>query len=178
MKHVTSSRRQIVMAALIALALVGAAMRYWAADPSLARQIGTLLLVLWLPAVGNLVAFVIRTLPARARRPTGFGAARAFTPQLIVRISPLEAGASPAQSLPPDESRFTLVVGSEGFTARTAVPLSLVLAGTGTPPEVLLELLRPKLALPRLPPGTRFHLLVGQVAVAEGTVERVHPAST
>jgi hypothetical protein len=58
MKHVTSSRRQIVMAALIALALVGAAMRYWAADPSLARQIGTLLLVLWLPAVGNLVAFV------------------------------------------------------------------------------------------------------------------------
>jgi hypothetical protein len=174
MKHVTSSRRQIVMAALIALALVGAAMRYWAADPSVARQIGTLLLVLWLPAVGNLVAFVIRTLPARARRPTGFGAARAFTPQLIVRISPLEAGASPA----PDESRFTLVVGSEGFTARTAVPLSQVLAGTGTPPEVLLELLRPKLALPRLPPGTRFHLLVGQVAVAEGTVERVHPAIT
>jgi hypothetical protein len=174
MKHVTSSRRQIVMAALIALALVGAAMRYWAADPSVARQIGTLLLVLWLPAVGNLVAFVIRTLPARARRPTGFGAARAFTPQLIVRISPLEAGASPAQ----DEGGFTLVVGSEGFTARTAVPLSQVLAGTGTPPEVLLELLRPKLALPRLPPGTRFHLLVGQVAVAEGTVERVHPAIT
>jgi hypothetical protein len=60
MKYVTSSRRQIVMATLLGLAIVGAAMRYWAPNPSTARDIGTLLLVMWLPAVGNIVSFVMR----------------------------------------------------------------------------------------------------------------------
>ena len=60
MKYVTSSRRQIVMATLLVLAIVGGAMRYWAPNPSTARDIGTLLLVMWLPAVGNLVSFVVR----------------------------------------------------------------------------------------------------------------------
>ena len=45
MKYVTSSRRQIVMATLLGLAIVGAAMRYWAPNPSTARDIGTLMLV-------------------------------------------------------------------------------------------------------------------------------------
>ncbi len=48
------------MATLLGLAIVGAAMRYWAPNPSATRDIGTLLLVLWLPAVGNLVSFVVR----------------------------------------------------------------------------------------------------------------------
>ena len=60
MKYVTSSRRQIVMATLLGLAIVGGAMRYWAPNPSTARDIGTLLLVMWLPAVGNLISFVVR----------------------------------------------------------------------------------------------------------------------
>jgi TRAP-type C4-dicarboxylate transport system permease small subunit len=60
MKYVTSYRRQIVMATMLGLALVGGAMRYWAPNPSVTRDIGTLMLVLWLPAVGNLVSFVVR----------------------------------------------------------------------------------------------------------------------
>jgi hypothetical protein len=60
MKYVTSTRRQIVMATLLGLAIVGGAVRYWATNPSTARDIGTLLLVMWLPAVGNLISFVIR----------------------------------------------------------------------------------------------------------------------
>ena len=60
MKYVTSARRQIIMATLLGLAIIGAAMRYWAPNPSTTRDIGTLMLVLWLPAVGNLVAFVVR----------------------------------------------------------------------------------------------------------------------
>jgi hypothetical protein len=60
MKYVTSARRQIIMATLLGLAIVGAAMRYWAPNPSATRDIGTLMLVLWLPAVGNLVSFVVR----------------------------------------------------------------------------------------------------------------------
>ena len=60
MKYVTSSRRQIIMATLLGLAIVGAAMRYWAPNPSTARDIGTLLMVMWLPAVGNIISFAVR----------------------------------------------------------------------------------------------------------------------
>ncbi|NPC59094.1 hypothetical protein [Caenimonas soli] len=65
MKYVTSSRRQLVMATLLGLAIVGAAMRYWAPNPSTARDIGTLLMVMWLPAVGNIIAFAVRQLHKR-----------------------------------------------------------------------------------------------------------------
>ncbi|MBA3773934.1 MAG: hypothetical protein H0X13_16020 [Ramlibacter sp.] len=60
MKDVTSARRQIIMATLLGLAIVGAVMRYWAPNPSATRDIGTLMLVLWLPAVGNLISFAVR----------------------------------------------------------------------------------------------------------------------
>jgi hypothetical protein len=173
MKHVTSSRRQIVMATLLGLAVLGAGMRYWAADPSLARDIGTLLLVLWLPAVGNLVAFLVRQWHVRRpRRPMGFEATQAFAPQLIVRISPLEAQAAWGASIPPDQDCCTVIIGNEGFTARTAGALSQVLAGADMPRDVELELLRPELVLPRLVPGTGFRLLVGRAPVAQGTVVR------
>jgi hypothetical protein len=173
MKYVTSSRRQIVMAALLVLAVIGAAVRYWAPDPSLARDIGTLLLVLWLPAVGNLVAFLVRRWHPGARSRAGFGAQQAFSPQLVVHITALEG--SPGASLAPDLRGCTIAVGHEGFTARTAIPLARVLAEGGAPQDVPLELLRPELALQRLPPGTRFQLLAGQAAVARGTVQRPCP---
>lgn len=48
------------MVTLLGLAIVGAAMRYWAPNPSTARDIGTLLMVMWLPAVGNIISFVVR----------------------------------------------------------------------------------------------------------------------
>lgn len=169
MKYVTSSRRQIVMATLLALAIVGAAMRYWAPDPSLARDIGTLLLVLWLPAVGNLIAFLVRRLPKRPARVVAFGVTQAFSPHLIVSLSPLAVAAAPSE-----ETRCTLAIGKEGFTCRTAAPLSQVMASGGGTQDVPLELLRPEVALPRLRPGTAFELFVGQVHVAQGTVERTY----
>ena len=161
------------MATLLALAAVGAAMRYFASNPSLARDIGTLLLVLWLPAVGNLVAFTVRQWHLRVRRRTDFDAEQAFSPQLVVRLVPLGA-----QELPgaPDQRRCTIAIGSEGFTARTAAPLAQLLADGrspgNAPRDVPLELLRPALALPRLAAGTPFQLLAGNVAVAHGTVLR------
>ena len=175
MKYVTSSRRQVVMATLLGLAVVGAAMRYWAADPSLARDIGTLLLVLWLPAVGNLVAFAVRQWHGRAQRRRHFAAGRAFSPQLVVRITGLEARAFPPAVTAADPRLCTVALGREGFTARTAQPLAQVLAESSEPRDVPLELLRPELALPRLAPGTPFRLLAGEAAVARGTVLRTGP---
>ena len=159
------------MATLLGLAVVGAVMRYWAPKPSLARDIGTLLLVLWLPAVGNLIAFLVRQWAARRHRRTVFDASRPFTPHLAVRLSAFDAEAPLARVLSPQETRCTIVLGSEGFTARTGVPLAQALAGLPAPQDVALELLRPELARPRLAPGTRFHLLAGDVAIAQGTVE-------
>jgi hypothetical protein len=172
MKYVSSSRRQIVMAILLALAVVGGAMRHWATNPSLARDIGTLLLVLWLPAVGNLVAFGVRQWHLRARRRKEFDTARGFSPQLVVRITPLAAAGAISA---PDPRRCTVAIGKEGFTARTEAPLPLLLGETGSPRELPLELLRPGLALPRLQAGTPFQLLAGNVAVADGTVLRHFP---
>lgn len=172
MKYVSSSRRQVVMAVLLALAVAGAAVRYWAPNPSLARDIGTLLLVLWLPAVGNLIAFLARQLAMHKARRKGFDPARAFVPHVVVRLAPINAQPLPAHLLAHGGSGCTVVVGTEGFTARTAVPLLRVIDAMDRPQDVPMELLRPELALPRLPPGARFQLLAGQFTVAQGTVER------
>lgn len=165
----TSHRRQLIVAVLLALALVGAGMRQWADNPSLARDIGTLLLVLWLPAVGNIVAFAIgRWRAAHPQRPP-FDPAAAFQGHLLVelaRVGPAAAGAAT------DAGLCTLVVGSQGFTARLAQPLALWLAGP-QPAVLQVQLLRPTLALPRLPPGAPFSVLAGTRAVGTGRVLEV-----
>jgi len=175
MKYVTSGRRQVVMATLLALAIVGAAMRYWAPNPSRVRDIGTLLLVLWLPAVGNLVAFFMHQWAVYKARRKDFDPASAFAAHLVTRISPIDTQPLPAHMLSQGGNRCIVVVGTEGFTARTSVPLLRVIddMGRGRRQDISLELLRPEIALPRLPPGTRFQLIAGQVAVAQGTVERI-----
>lgn len=165
----TSARRQLIVAILLALAVVGAAMRQLAPDPSLARDVGTLLLVLWLPVIGNLIAFVAARLPRRAAGG-GFAPAAPFTPQLLVELTALAGATGPAA----DEVRCTLVVGNEGFTARLAMPLAQWLAAH-QPQRVEVELLRPEVALPRLVPDAGFTLLAGHTPVGAGRVLAVRP---
>ena len=163
----TSHRRQFIVAVLLALAIVGAGMRYWADKPSLARDIGTLLLVLWLPAVGNIVAFAIgRWRAAHPPRPP-FDPAAPFEGHLLAEL----AGVAPAAAAG-DASACTLVVGSEGLTARLAQPLSHWLAGP-QPAVLAVQLLRPALALPRLPAGAVFGILAGTRTVGTGRVLEV-----
>ena len=166
MKIVTSLRRQFAMAALLVLATVGATIRYWAHDPSVWHDIGTLLLVLWLPAVGNLVGFAIRKLPRRAPPKTGFTTGSAFVPHLLAEFTPL-----PTARILDDafERRCTLVIGEQGFTARLALPLSQWLAA-GSTQSLELELLRPALALPHLLPDTAFRILAGTAVIGKGHV--------
>jgi hypothetical protein len=161
---VTSSGRRLVMAALLALAIAGGVIRYFAPNPSTLHDVGTLLLVLWLPAVGNLISFLVRRIPLKAPRIVDFPAGAAFTPHLQVRLEPAGTAA-----LAPAERRCTLLVGSHGFTARLAQPLLETLRVPG-PQAAALELLHPAVALPHLAPGTDFHLLVGTTGVAKGCV--------
>ena len=173
MKYVNSSRRQIAMAVLLGLAAIGWAIRHWAPNPSLARDIGTLMLVLWLPAVGNLVAFVVRKIPRRAPRLTGFEPALPFAAHLVAKLESVQEQSERIASLPADLAQCTLVVGDEGFTARAAAPLAQVLPAAPGTWDVPLQLLRPSHALQRLAPGTRFQCLVGSDVIAAGTVERL-----
>ena len=154
------------MAVLLLLAVVGGAIRHWADNPSLLRDIGTLMLVLWLPAVGNLVAFAIRHIPRPAPPSLEFAGGSAFSPHLLAEITPVTGIAPPASVL---EERCTLLLGQAGFTARLASPLAQWLAA-GRQQTLELELLRPALALPQLPPGTAFDLLAGNSVVGHGRV--------
>jgi hypothetical protein len=171
----TSSRRQLIVFVLLVLALAGAALRQWADNPSITRDIGTLLLVLWLPIIGNVVAYVIVRMQGarRARRTAGFDPQAAFTPHLLVEVTPIDPATSALPPLSDEERNCTLVVGSEGFTARGTVPLAQWLAaGEAWPVE--LQLLRPALALPRLPAQTSFRILAGRSVVASGRVLQVN----
>ena len=171
MKYVTSSRRQVVMALLLSLAVIGGVIRYVAPPSSVSHDMGTLLLVLWVPAIGNVVAFVVqRAQVARHQSgPAAFGEGTQFTAQVVVALEPYDDALQRAQAMAPGERLCTVIVGSDGFTARAPRSLLLELGDGG---EVPLEFMRPALALPKLAPGTRIVLAAGTTAVAEGQVLR------
>jgi peptidoglycan/LPS O-acetylase OafA/YrhL len=165
----TPARRRLAMIALLLLALAGSFIRYLAPDPSTLRDIGTLLMVLWLPAVGNLVAYFVRKIPRRAPHLTaGFGAGSAFMPHLRVRLEPARTVRDLTAALASAGNSCTLVVANSGFTARLGGP-----APSQGEQGVEVELLRPEVALAQLTPGTEFRLAVGATAVAKGRVVEV-----
>ena len=166
---VTPSRRRWAMIALLALALAGFVIRNFATDPSTLRDIGTLLLVLWLPLVGNLVAFFVRKIPRRAPPATEFDEDAPFEAHLRVSIEPAAPPDGAVAPLDPALRHCTVLVARSGFTARAALPLAAALQGTGER-SLPLQLLHPAIALPRLPAGTEVHILAGRTAVARGRV--------
>lgn len=167
----TPSRRRWVMIALLLLAAAGGVIRASAPDPSTWRDIGTLLLVLWLPAVGNLVAYFLKKVPGRARPAMRFAPGSAFAPQLQVRLQWTPLAEDLRAGFDPAATQCTVLVGRSGFTARLGEPIGPVLAGS-SPRTLPLECLHPVVALRSLVPGTEFHLLAGTTAVAQGTVLR------
>jgi hypothetical protein len=167
----TPARRRLAMIALLLLAASGFVIRSFAENPSTLRDIGTLLLVLWLPAVGNLIGYFVKKVPHSAPPATDFAADAVFAPQLQARVEAVPAALHPGAVLD-GEQRCTLLVGRHGFTARTEQPLAAMLPASGTR-TLALELLHPKVALRKLAPGTQFHLLVRTTAVAKGEVTDV-----
>lgn len=165
----TPARRRLIMIALLLLAVAGSLIRYFAPDPSTLRDIGTLLMVLWLPAVGNLVAYFVRKIPRRAPQlAAGFGAGSPFTPHLRVRLEPAGTVRDLPAALASAGNSCTLIVANSGFTARLDGP-----APVQQDQGVQVELLRPEVALAQLATGTEFRLAVGATAVAKGRVVEV-----
>lgn len=165
-----SSRRQIITVVLLVFALIGAVVRWLAPDPSMARNLGTLLMVLWLPIIGNIIAWLIQRAKTPAQLPPGFAPDAAFEAHAHIELSLLPPD-TPRQSRPIRAGRFVcaLAVGSEAFTVRLAVP-----PGGEPEPEqpctLPVQFLRPEMAMARLTPGTRFVLLAGRTALGSGTV--------
>jgi hypothetical protein len=164
----TPARRRIIMIVLLSLAAGGGVVRYFAAPGTTLHDLGTMLLVLWLPAVGNLIAYLVRRMPRRARPGAGFAEGSAFTPHLRAHVEPIELPQAQRVLRAAGGTGCLLLVGQQAFTARLAQPVAHALATTQTQP---IELLRPAAALAQLPAGTAFHLLVGSTAVAKGRVE-------
>jgi hypothetical protein len=164
----TPARRQLAMAVLLLLAVSGAVIRKFAPQPSVLHDIGTLLLVMWLPAVGNLIAYLVRRIPRKAKAAPDFAAGSAFVADLRVQVQVLGLPQELASALTPQERRITVLAGQHGFSARLDVPVLQALAQPGEQ-ALSLQLLRPELA-GELPPGTEVHLVVGRTAAATARV--------
>lgn len=176
MPHVaTPYRRRLIMVVLLSLAVAGGVIRHYADASSSLHDFGTLLLVLWLPVVGNLIGWILRQLPWRQPKPQalpGFAPDTPFTPHLQAEVERVDLPDGWLAGLPPGHNTGLLLVGQRGYTVRSREPLAQVLSEGGSR-AVEMELLRPDTALPDLPPGTAFHWVVGSTAVATG---RVRPA--
>ncbi|MDM0013309.1 hypothetical protein QTH87_12770 [Variovorax sp. J22P168] len=165
------SRRKLIVIILLCVAVAGAVLRYLAAPGSTARDVGTLLMLLWVPIIGNVIAWLI----GRLRRPdqlapSPFDARGAFEPQLQVELT-LRPPGVPAADLPvaAGEHRCAFVVGNEAFSARWWVPEGRSFR-RGTVQLLEAEFLAPAVALPRFEAGTDFRMLVGDSFVGDGCV--------
>ena len=169
MKNI-SRRRQIITAILLAFALLGFAIRQLTPGPSLLRDFGSLLLVLWLPIIGNIIAWGVARFHARKAAPPGFDPASVFELSARVEITLLAAGV-PAASRPVRAGLFgcTVAVGTDGFTARLRVPPEQIPVPQ-VPQPLEIQFLRPDLALAKLSAGDGFVLIAGRVTLGRGVV--------
>jgi len=158
----TPAHRKLMVFVLLALALLGGLIRQLSDDGSTAHDVGTLMLVLWLPIVGNIIAHLINKRRLRRQAQRVFAPDQPFTMHLRVRLLP-GAATLPASGM----RHLALVVGQEGFSARTRQPL---LAWPADADLIDLELLKPALALPRLQAGTPFRVLFAGADVGAGCV--------
>ena len=167
-----SSRRQIITTVLLLFAVGGGLLRWLAPQPSLARDMGSLLLVLWLPIIGNIIAWVVAQAHKPKNAPPGFAPDSPFTPSAHITLT-LLAAEVPSQSRPIRAGLFhcMVVVGHEAFSARLQVPPHAEpVPEVAQPLEV--EFLRPEVALPKLKPGTDFTLLSGRTLLGRGQVQQ------
>ena len=165
--HATYARRRLVVVILLVFALAGGAIRLWAPNPSTLRDMGSLLLVLWVPVIGNVIAFLVHRIKLR-RTPFD----DPFAPELLVELIPL---APPPRLAQPLADSCALVVGTEGFTVRLSQPLAGWLKA-GSPIQVQAQFLKPTMAIALFQPETPFRIVAQQQLVGDGRVLDVFPA--
>lgn len=166
--HATAARRKLIVVVLLLLALAGGAIRALADNPSTLRDVGTLMLVLWVPVIGNVIAHLVRQV--RIARGHSFPRGQRFAGELLVEMQPLVQVSSFAA--PMTGSDCALVVGTEGFTVRLPRPVGDWLAA-GVAVQMQVQFLKPELALPQFAADTAFRIIARQHLVGQGRVIRV-----
>ncbi len=164
MFHATPARRKLVVVILLFLALLGGAIRLLAPNPSTLRDLGSLMLVLWVPVIGNVIAFFVRKIKLR-RTPFDLP----FAADLLVELTPL---APPPALAEPLADGCALVVGTEGFTVRLSQPLAGWLQA-GAPIQVQAQFLKPDMARAQFQADTPFRVVAQLQLVGQGRVLQV-----
>lgn len=125
---------------------------------------GNLLLVLWVPAIGNVIAFLVHRI--KLRRAAGFQIDHPLSAHLRIELVPLVR----ATGLQGDTC--ALVVGTEGFTVRLSRPLADWLTGDQAI-TVEAQFLRPEMARPVFHAATEFRVVAQNRLVGQGRVLQV-----
>ncbi len=168
------SQRRLIVILLLCMAAIAAVVRHFSEPGSGVHSVATVLMLLWLPVIGSIIGWCIGQLrrPPPAA-PPGFAPDRAFQPHASVEFK-LRPASVPAEDVPvqPGEHRCVFVVGNQGFQARWQVAPGETLR-RGELRARPVEFLTPDKALPLLPPGTAFRMLVGEAFVGDGRVLQV-----
>jgi hypothetical protein len=170
-----SSRRFFIVAVLLVTGVAGALLRSFSSPQSTPYYVGTMLMVMWVPVVGNIISFLVNRLsPAAPVRPS-FSSAMPFVPQVVVK---LVLSLAPGQGLAMNESdgkhHCLFITGTEGFSARVS-PLETEIAGEALCAEV--QFLLPAAALPKFPIGRTFEMKQGGRVVGTGQVLSLSPST-
>ena len=178
------ARRKLIVILLLCVAVGGAVLRHLGAPGTTLRDVGTLLMLLWIPIIGNIIAWLVnRMRAARALKKAAAAMAATpaappredtpFAPHAWVELTLRPAGV-PAEDLPIAEGlhHCALVIGNEGFSVRWQVGPGQSFR-RGTLQTLPVEFMAPEAALPRLRPGLAFRLLVGEAFIGDGQVLRL-----
>lgn len=177
------ARRKLIVIILLTVAVAGAVLRHYAPTGSTARDVGTLMLLLWVPIIGNVLGWLIarvwrRRAAAKAVRlaaatpvTAAFGPASTFQPHARVEFT-LRPARLPAENtpIPAGEHRCALVIDDQGYSARWFVDAAAPPLRRGQPRAMQVEFLTPMLALPQFRPGAAFRMLVDDAFVGDGRV--------
>jgi hypothetical protein len=163
-----SSRRFFIVVVLLVTAVAGSLVRSLSAPQSTPYDVGTLLMVMWVPVVGHVVGFLARKLRPKALAPLSFSSAMPYVPQIVVA---LELRSAHDLDLPKREQdgriHCLFIAGTEGFSVRVSL-LAIPMASGALGAEA--QFLVPSAALPKFPIGCTFRLMQGSSAIGTGQV--------
>ena len=168
-----SSRRYFIAVALLVTAVGGALLRAFSTPESTPYYLGTLLLVMWLPIVGNVISFFSKKRRASEPALPEFSSAMSFVPQAVVELElnpPRET-----QSLRTEQDgriHCLFILGTEGFTVRVSL---LETQGTGDTCRAEVQFLVPATAKPKVLVGSKFRLMRGGSSLGTGQVLSLRP---
>ena len=166
--NVRSSRRRFIAVALIVAALGGALLRIFSAPQSTTYDLGTLLMVMWVPIVGNIILFLAKKRRSEVKATHAFSAGSPFVPHIIVGITLNESERIDRAKHEKDGKLHCLfVTGTEGFSARVSLPSGSMRSAAVTTHA---QFLSPGVALSKFPVGSTFHLVQGERGFGTGQV--------